>query len=520
MRRTIVLTAILALFFAGSVASAQEEAGGQEGSNTARITFPIAELGGCGSKSECKAYCDDSSHVDACLAFAEKNGLMKKEDAEKAREFSRSTGPGGCKGVACKAYCESEEHEEECLAFAKERGLVRAAEVSAVQDIKQNGGPGGCTSAKSCRAYCADSANATECRAFAEKHGLGPKIKDPGGDIEKKVKENPKIQALLEEKGGPGGCKNFEECHAFCEKSENASTCLAFAKDNQLIDNDDYDRAKKFTEIEGPGGCKGIACKAYCENPEHQEACLQFAREQGLISEEEAERVEKFRESVMRGGPGGCDSPESCRAFCSEEGNREVCMRFAEEQGFAKPQGEYRMMREGEDGEYSDEGQQDSYEGQGSGQRMMPPRGFDPNSEEFRARCAANPEACARMMNQNPTGIEDKPGAVRPMPKPGEMTPEMRQKYEMYRQQQERYRQYEGQTGTYERPMMPPPEATVPPSDGTPRTDPVPPPPPPPTESSGGTSGGTSGSDGSTSSSAPSGASVLWGVLRFLGVVE
>lgn len=464
LRSLVVATFLFVSLAAGNVASAQTE--------ESRIAFPIAELGSCGSKEECRLYCDEPSHIDACLSFAESNGLMKKEEAQKAREFSAVKGPGGCTGSACRAYCDEEEHEDECFEFAKTRGLVRAAEVSLVQDIKQNGGPGGCTSPKECRTYCSDSANAAECRVFAEKHGLAPRIEDGREDIEKKVRGNPEVIALLEEGKGPGGCSSFEACHAYCDKSENAGRCLVFAKENGLMDEAQYERSKKLLEVEGPGGCKGIACRTYCEDVSHQEACLQFAREQGLISEEEVERVQGFRESIREGGPGGCTDAASCKAFCSEEANREICMQFAKESGFG---GAERTERRN----YED----------GNDVRVMPQR---PRLQEapddvrrygpaygVPEECRENPEACARTMMNAPQETYGDPGVYGTRPP------------------------IEGETVPLQKPAYVPEG-----NSGEPTLDAVRPAEPVPFE--------TRVTDPTTTTT--DGAGVLWAVLNFLGV--
>ncbi|TSC64420.1 MAG: hypothetical protein G01um101491_289 [Parcubacteria group bacterium Gr01-1014_91] len=77
------------------------------------IQFPIAELGGCKDKEACKTYCDDESHLDACLAFAEKSGLMSGEELSTAKKFAAAgaKGPGGCTGKdECEAYCDDINH--------------------------------------------------------------------------------------------------------------------------------------------------------------------------------------------------------------------------------------------------------------------------------------------------------------------------------------------------------------------------------------------------------------------------
>ncbi len=44
------------------------------------VTYPVAELDNCATEEECKTYCDDISHIDVCLNFAETNDLMTSEE--------------------------------------------------------------------------------------------------------------------------------------------------------------------------------------------------------------------------------------------------------------------------------------------------------------------------------------------------------------------------------------------------------------------------------------------------------
>ena len=51
-------------------------------------------------------YCEESSHQEECISFAEENGFMTKEQAGKAKKFAGKAGPGGCKGPQeCMAFC-------------------------------------------------------------------------------------------------------------------------------------------------------------------------------------------------------------------------------------------------------------------------------------------------------------------------------------------------------------------------------------------------------------------------------
>src|SRR3989338_4755892 len=117
------------------------------------ITFPVAELGGCGSKTECKQYCDIPENLEPCLSFAEKNGLMSREEA--AKKMIGKTGPGGCRGKECKNYCENPDNMDECIAFAEENGLMPPEELERAKKMRNVVGPGGCRG-KECKTYCDD----------------------------------------------------------------------------------------------------------------------------------------------------------------------------------------------------------------------------------------------------------------------------------------------------------------------------------------------------------------------------
>ena len=109
-----------------------------------KITFPIVELGGCQSKEECKTYCDVDANREACFSFAEKNGLMSKDETAIARKIGNQTGPGGCKGEECRTYCSDAAHTNECLAFAAKYGLVGKDDLDRAKKLAGKPGPGGC----------------------------------------------------------------------------------------------------------------------------------------------------------------------------------------------------------------------------------------------------------------------------------------------------------------------------------------------------------------------------------------
>lgn len=230
MRLVLSSFAAALIIFAAAVASAQEST----------ITFPVAELGNCGSKSECHAYCDDLAHVKECIAFAESHGLMSAGEAKKAREFERlgGKGPGGCTSKdECEKYCEDTSHMRQCLDFAKQSGMMSGEELQEAEKV-----------------------------------------------------------ATYVEAGGkmPGGCRGEKECRAYCEDIAHADECVAFATKAGFMSEKEAEMFKK-TGGKGPGGCQGRACEAYCKDEQHREACVAFAMEHDLMSEEDKQRMEEGR---------------------------------------------------------------------------------------------------------------------------------------------------------------------------------------------------------------------------------
>ena len=180
----------------------------------AEIKYPVQELGNCKNESSCKTYCEDMAHIKTCIAFAEKNDLISKEDVEKGKKF--------------------------------------------IAVLDSGGGPGGCKSETECQAYCEDSSKADECLAFAEKHGFMS---------EEELAMNKKMLALVKSGQTPGGCKSKVQCEVYCSNSDNIEVCLDFAEKNNVMSPEELALAKKFLPLmksgETPGGCKS---KNQCES--------------------------------------------------------------------------------------------------------------------------------------------------------------------------------------------------------------------------------------------------------------
>src|SRR3989344_2700795 len=158
--------------------------------------------GNCTNKESCLAYCEDSTHIDECLEFAEKTGIIDPDElalAKKVAPFLKSGDtPGGCKSKAeCEAYCNDTAHFEACISFGQKLGLMSAREAELLKKV-QGRSPGDCAkgtiegAAARCAAYCNDPANAQTCMRFAAEMGI----------------------ISLEEASQLGSLQDFQACYA------------------------------------------------------------------------------------------------------------------------------------------------------------------------------------------------------------------------------------------------------------------------------------------------------------------
>jgi hypothetical protein len=292
-------SSVVSVLVAGALLSTTIASYAQTGTSTVSggasamrgITFPVADLGGCASQSECRTYCNDSAHIEACTKFAETHGLMNKDEASRARKFASALqttgGPGRCTTPeSCKTFCANIENLEACTKFAEAQGIKdeNVTRAKKVADFLKSGGtmPGGCTSQDSCRTYCNDFSHATECLAFMKSVGVGSSATQGQGGAMQKILE------LAQSGETPGGCTSKDACEAYCHDTSHAEECRNFAVKAGFI-NADQANLLKQAEGKGPGGCTSKdACKAYCNDQAHRDECFAFAETHGLINKEDA----------------------------------------------------------------------------------------------------------------------------------------------------------------------------------------------------------------------------------------
>ena len=337
------------------------------------VSYPIQELGNCGSVLECMAYCDIKENQVTCIDWAASRKIVPESEARKVRDINKAEeefepGPGGCVSPReCDTYCRVEENLRECMDYSVRKGYISQEEAEKIIMKAEKGGPGGCKSKNECENFCRNPENADECFSFVVDEG---KItKEEAEFMKGRMREGPrrpkqptpeeegidaeKVQTLLKEQTGPGGCKNMQECQKYCMDFNHAQECMEFAVKHQITKTPEaLERIKKISQIKsGPGGCMGPEeCDSYCSKEENRDECFRFTKENKLMSEEEImkmereiEIVKKFEEGNMT-GPGGCKNPEECNKFCNDSTNIEECINFGGQHGMLNKQTVQQMM--------------------------------------------------------------------------------------------------------------------------------------------------------------------------------
>lgn len=214
----------------------------EEARKVAKAIKKGAQLpGGCRAKKDCDAYCDNPDHIEECIAFAEKADLIPQEELAEAKMAMKAMKsgikpPGNCRGKKqCETYCNEPSHMEECLAFAETAGFIppeEAAMARKMMPLMMKGEmPGGCRGKDECEIYCQDESHMEECANFAIKAGL----------------MKPKEAEMFRKTGGkgPGNCKGKEQCEAFCNNPSHQEECFNFAKEHSLIPAEEIEKMKQ-----------------------------------------------------------------------------------------------------------------------------------------------------------------------------------------------------------------------------------------------------------------------------------
>ena len=210
--------------------------------------------GECRDEKTCVAYCENIAHIHECVLFVEKYDLLPQDELAEFKNIASALRagaklPGNCTGKEnCLVYCENPSHIDECLAFAEKAGFISGDELATAKKVapflKTGETPGGCKSKAECMTYCDYPDHVDECINFAEKLGL----------------MSPREAELIRKAKGksPGDCArgaaSAEEaqtsCAAFCNIEENRQTCFKFAVEMGLMSAEEATQIGAFTDFQ------------------------------------------------------------------------------------------------------------------------------------------------------------------------------------------------------------------------------------------------------------------------------
>lgn len=333
---TAGLIIISSAFFIKSIFAQDETA-------KANIQYPVVELGGCASEAICKNYCDKPENMEACISFAQDNGLMTKEEIAIAKKFMSSDNsqkPGKCTTKdSCEEYCNDINNMDECLAFAEKNDILPPEELAQAKKVQaaiaKGIKPPACGNKKACDTYCDSAEHMEECMNFALEAGFMS---------EKEKADFPKMLAAVKRGVKPPACKGKTACDEYCGEPNNMEECMNFAMEAGFMSEEEKANSQKMLAAIKKGAtppkCKGKeGCDIYCQEEGHFEECLNFAEAAGFMNPEEAKMARKTGGK----GPGGCKGKEECDAFCNNQDNQETCFNFGKENGMISEEDLQRM---------------------------------------------------------------------------------------------------------------------------------------------------------------------------------
>ena len=138
-------------------------------------------------------------------------------------------------------------------------------------------------------------------------------------------------------------CADESECRAYCDSPDHITACVSFAEKYGLMSSEEAARARKFASLggTGPGGCDSReSCEAYCGDVANIEVCVSFAEENDLIPHEEVQEAKKIAKILREGKklPGNCRGKVQCENYCQNPDHAEECLAFGEEAGLMSPE--------------------------------------------------------------------------------------------------------------------------------------------------------------------------------------
>ena len=422
------------------------------------IQYPIPELGNCKSESNCKVFCDAPKNSDACLAFAEQLNLMTPEELANAKKFKDNgmIGPGSCRGQAeCDKYCNNSSHMEECMTFAQKNGMMSQDQLEESEKvlaaIKRGIKPPACNGPEECDAYCGASEHMEECINFSIETGMMPKqeqeqaqkmlsaikqgIKPPACKPTPPPNQLEQAQSNQINKPNRPEQEGLQACDAYCADPSHIEECVKFSVAMGNMTEQQAQMSIK-NDGKGPGGCIGKdACNTFCDNPDNQETCFEFGKENGMIPEGD---LQKMQEGQQKMKDSFSKIPQEVLDCITTSSGAEVVEKMKTGSVIGRKFGDSinqcfqqfgvveRRPDQNQNQNQNDQNQQnqpgDKFQPEpgniNPGGQQMPQQagpGGCKGPEECQKYCALNPEVCKNFQSpQNQQGQPNQPGQIQP----------------------------------------------------------------------------------------------------------
>lgn len=132
-----------------------------------------------------------------------------------------------------------------------------------------------------------------------------------------------------------GNCQDITSCHAYCDNPLNQEACISFAKAKGFYKEDSLSSKQQeiLNQAKQELGCGTIeSCKDFCQKAENIDRCSDFAQKHGLSG---GKTVDLQKQQILQKAKDilGCDSPDTCKEFCSKSENLQKCSDFAKDSG-------------------------------------------------------------------------------------------------------------------------------------------------------------------------------------------
>jgi len=130
-----------------------------------------------------------------------------------------------------------------------------------------------------------------------------------------------------------GNCSSISDCKNYCDDPSHTASCIAYAKQKGFYKPSNLDSQKDtvLADAKSTLGCDSIeSCKAFCSDSANADLCSSFAKKHNLKGGNSQVSDNTLQEAKTTLG---CDSINSCQTFCQQEENKAKCESFARQNG-------------------------------------------------------------------------------------------------------------------------------------------------------------------------------------------